>query len=116
MPGKIVRIRRRAVIVTLQNPKEKIWGVLLAVTPEGIWAHGIELSSFDEWSREVARQEESPIGMSTMFFPMHRVERIVIDEPAGTALSLAEQFRLRVGKDLFEWVDWEAIESYLEWG
>ncbi len=118
MTRRVLRLRRHTVIVSLYNPKEKIWGVLLAIVPEGIWVHGIELASFDDWSRELARQEgerHTVIGMSTMFFPMHRVERIVIDEAAGTAMSLAEQFRMRVGKDIFDWIDWDTVESIFQW-
>ena len=116
MQRRPLRLKRHAVIVSLLDPKEKIWGVLIAIKPEGIWIHGIELSSFDDWSRQIASEsdEMSVIGMSTMFFPMHRIERIVIDEPAGLAASLAEQFRTRVGKDIFDWIDWDYIDSIFE--
>src|SRR5437870_10975534 len=36
------------VIATLGNPREKFWGAILALTPEGLSLCGIELASFDD--------------------------------------------------------------------
>ncbi len=116
MNGKVLHLKRHTVIISLHEPREKIWGILLRLLPEGIWVHGIDLHSFDDWTRQIsdADQDEPVIGMSTMFFPMHRIERIVIDERAGLAASLKETFKSRVGQDIFEWVDWDKIQSIFE--
>jgi hypothetical protein len=92
--------KHSAVIVCLHSPREKVWGVLLSTQSSGITIRGIDLSSFEDWSREVSRGETS-MSLSTIFFPMHRVERILLDEGAGEIQSMAELFESRVGKDLW---------------
>jgi hypothetical protein len=89
-----------AVLVNLQNPKEKFWGVVLSIKASGITIRGIDLNSFDDWSRSVAKGE-GDMGLSTTFFPIHRVERVTLDESVGSVLSLAETFEARVGKDVW---------------
>ena len=98
--------RLSAVLVNLQNPKEKIWGVLLSIKASGITVRGIDLNSFDDWSRGVARGD-GDIGLSTSFFPIHRVERVTLDESVGGVLSLAETFEARVGKDVWSFLGLE---------
>jgi hypothetical protein len=87
-----------SVVLNLQNPREKVWGILLETTPSGVTVKGIDLNSFDDWSRSVARGEDT-MGLSTVFFPMHRVERINLDEKVGNIQSYAEIFESRVGED-----------------
>jgi hypothetical protein len=92
-----------AVLVSLQNPKEKFWGVVLSIRASGITVRGIDLNSFDDWSRGVARGE-GDMGLSTTFFPIHRVEKITLDETVGNVLSLAETFEARVGEDVWSFL------------
>lgn len=89
-----------AVLVSLQNPKEKFWGVVLSVQTSGLTVRGIDLNSFDDWSRGVAKGD-GDMGLSTTFFPIHRVERVTLDETVGSVLSLAETFEARVGQDVW---------------
>jgi hypothetical protein len=89
-----------AVLVSLQNPREKVWGILLSIQAAGITVKGIDLNSFDDWSRSVAKGE-GDMGLSTMFFPVHRVERVNKDETVGRVPSLAEVFAERVGRDVW---------------
>lgn len=96
--------KHSAVIVNLHSPREKTWGVLLSVQNNGITLRGIDLNSFDDWTREVAKGETG-IGLSTVFFPMHRVERVLLDEGVGDIQSLAEVFQSRVGEDLWSHLD-----------
>lgn len=96
--------RHSAVVVNLHSPREKFWGVLLSIQAPGVTLRGINLSSFDDWSREVARGEAT-IGLSTVFFPMHRVERILLDEGVGDIQSLADVFQSRAGTDLWNYLD-----------
>jgi hypothetical protein len=87
-PGAIV-------LVTLNNPREKFWGVILGLSAEGLGLRGIELSSFDDTSRAFAAGE--PLPAAALFFPMHRVERIELDLPVAALPSLSEQFASRTG-------------------
>ncbi len=99
-----------AVVVNLQNPKEKIWGVVLSVQASGITIRGIDLNSFDDWSRGVTKGD-GDMGLSTTFFPIHRVERVTVDETVGTVLSLAETFEARVGRDVWNFLGLKRRES-----
>ncbi len=92
------------VIVTLTSPKEKIWGLLLALNSAGISMRGIDINSFDDFVRQVVHQEEAMVGMATVFFPMHRVERIASDEPSGTLPSLSDRFYKSVGVTIEEYL------------
>jgi len=96
--------KHSAVLVSLQNPKEKFWGVVLSVQTSGITVRGIDLNSFDDWSRGVAKGD-GDMGLSTTFFPIHRVERVTLDETIGNVLSLAETFEARVGQDVWSFLE-----------
>jgi hypothetical protein len=91
------------IVVNLQNPREKVWGVLLAIHESGITLRGIDLNSFDDWSRAVARGDQD-MGLSTVFFPMHRVERVSLDETVGSVASLAQTFEARVGQSVLSYL------------
>ncbi len=96
--------KHTAVVVSLQSPKERLWGVLLTLDVSGVTLRGIDLSSFDDWSREIVRGEAS-MGLSTVFFPMHRVERILQDEGVGGIQSMTAVFESRVGQDLWTYLE-----------
>jgi hypothetical protein len=88
------------IVINLHSPREKVWGILLSVSDSGVNVKGIDLNSFDDWTRTVARGEET-MGLSTIFFPMHRVERINLDEKVGGIESYADIFESRVGTDVW---------------
>jgi hypothetical protein len=92
---------RSAVILSLQNPREKIWGILLSINTFGITARGIDINSFPDWVRSVANNTES-MSLSTMFVPMMRVEKVTLDETFGMTKSFSEQFFERVGRSVLE--------------
>ncbi len=96
-PGSIV-------IVNLANPAEKYWGVLESIAPWGVTLRGLNLSSFDDWVNDLLHQGEASIGLTTVFFPLHRIERVFLDEPVGQVESLSQNFERRVGA---------SIEAYL---
>jgi hypothetical protein len=87
-PGAIV-------LVTLNNPREKLWGAILELNPAGLSLHGLELSSFEEATNMVIAGESLNAG--ALFFPMHRVERIQLDLPEGSIPSLSQRFTHRTG-------------------
>lgn len=90
-----------AVVLYLHTPREKLWGVLLRLEPAGIVIRGLDLSVFDDWVRQEQRGEEG-IGLSTLFYPMARVERMERDETAGPLESLSDRFERQVGRSVFE--------------
>jgi hypothetical protein len=86
------------VLVTLQNPREKFWGLLLALTPAGASLRGVDLQSFDDFIQMVKAGEAS--AANTVFFPMHRVQRMEVDARNGGLPSLADQFAAKTGHDV----------------
>jgi hypothetical protein len=95
-------LERTPVILYLQSPKEKVWGLLLSLLPAGIVVRGLDLAAFDEWMRQETRGEEAVIGLSTLFYPMARVERMERDETIGPLISYAERFLRETGRSVFE--------------
>jgi len=90
------------VVLYLQSPKEKIWGLLLSVSTAGIVLRGIDLVIFDDWMRQEARGVEQVLGLSTFFYPMHRVERMERDETIGPIVSYADRFAREAGRTVLE--------------
>jgi hypothetical protein len=86
------------VLVTLHNPREKFWGVILALTPAGVSLRGVDLESLDDFAQLVKTGEAAT--PSVVFFPMHRVQRIEVDGRNGELPSLAEQFAVNTGMDV----------------
>jgi hypothetical protein len=85
------------VVVTLGNPRDKFWGMILALAPEGLGVSGIELASFEDLVVMVKHGESfSP---AVVFFPMHRIERIELDLPDGSLPSLSQGFSAKTGLD-----------------
>jgi hypothetical protein len=85
-PGSVV-------IITLNHPREKYWGAVLAISPAGIAIRGIDLNSFDDFNRQVNARE--PAAPHVVFFPMHRVERMEADLRNGEFPSMAERFETK---------------------
>ena len=92
------------VILNLVNPKEKFFGVLNALSPAGITVRAINLDSFEDWLRQIAREDEPNLGLITMFVPLFRVERIFLDEPSGAIKSYAQRIEDVVGMTLQEYL------------
>ena len=87
-------------VLTLGNPREKIWGALLAITPEGLTLCGVELASFEDLIAIV--KEGEPFAPNVIFFPMHRVERMELDLPDGGIPSLSQRFVSKTGVEPLE--------------
>ena len=92
------------VIVNLVNPKEKFYGVLRGLSPAGVTMRAINLDSFDDWIRQIAKDDEADIEMVTMFVPLFRVERIFLDEPSGSVKSYSERFADVVGQPVRQYL------------
>ena len=88
------------VVLYLGSPREQIFGLVLDLGASGIVVRGMTLSSVDDWMRELAISEDgvtSHLGLATTFYPMHRVEKVVLDEEACGAPAISERFRSRTG-------------------
>ena len=88
------------VVLYLQAPKEKVWGLLGSIGHAGIVVRGIDLAVFDDWMRQEARGEETLMGLTTIFYPIHRIERMEGDETVGPLRSYADRFAQEVGKSV----------------
>jgi len=88
LPGAVV-------IVTLSNPREKFWGMVLGLAPEGLSLSGAELASFEDLA--VMVKDGEPFTPAVVFFPMHRVERVELDLPDGSLPSLSQRFFAKTG-------------------
>lgn len=87
-PGAIV-------VTTLCNPREKFWGMILALAPEGLSLSGAELASFEDLATMV--KDGEPFTPAVVFFPMHRIERMELDLPDGGLPSLSQRFLAKTG-------------------
>ena len=85
------------VIVTLGNPRDKFWGMILTLAPEGLSMSGIELASFEDFV--VMVKDGESFSPAVVFFPMHRIERIELDLPDGSLPSLSQRFSTKTGLD-----------------
>jgi len=90
----------QVVIVSLQQPREKMLGLLLKLDGLGAQVRGIDLNSFDDLVRQVVAGDEGggygPV-LTTMFLPAARIERILLDEPAGQLPSCGQRFKSSTG-------------------
>jgi hypothetical protein len=89
-PGSVV-------VVTLGNPRDKFWGMILSLASEGLSISGIELASFEDLV--VLVKDGEPFTPAVVFFPMHRIERIELDLPDGALPSLSQRFSAKTGRD-----------------
>jgi hypothetical protein len=89
------------VLVFLHSPREKVFGVLVALQPAGVAVRGIELAAFEDFLRQEARGEQG-LGLVTLFYPMNRVERVERDETVGGLEGIADRFRRETGRSVLE--------------
>ncbi len=82
-------------VAILGNPREKFWGSILSLAPEGLTLCGVEIASFEDLLTMV--KEGEPFTASVVFFPMHRVERVELDLPDGSIPSLSQRFSSKTG-------------------
>lgn len=89
------------VIVNLQNPKEKVLGVLLEINNAGIIIRGIDVHSFNDWTNSFLNEKDDvSITPTTVFYPMHRVLSCYIDEDSGSVPSFSTQFKMKTSINL----------------
>jgi hypothetical protein len=86
------------VIAHCMGPKEKVWGVVLRLDQVGVVLRGLDLNSVEDWLRQQCGGETT-IGPSTQFIPMHRLERLYLDESSGMIESIASRYAAACGGD-----------------
>ena len=95
--------RGSVVILNLVNPTEKFWGILSELTQVGVTFDGLRIEGFEDWVAQAASEDTEScgtIGLSTIFVPLFRVERMFLDETVGEVESYWERFERRVGVPL----------------
>src|SRR5271166_1989683 len=92
-PGSIV-------LLTLTEPRQKFFGLLLELDSKGVVMRGVPLESLEDLARLVHAGEQAD--PSTLFFPMHRVERMELDTAEGVLPSLADNFSAQSGRTVFD--------------
>jgi hypothetical protein len=97
------------VLVTLNTPREKFWGAVIDISPPGIAMRGIDLNSFEDFARLIKSGENAT--PASVFFPMHRVERIELDARNGDIPSLCERFENRTGQEFASLASFAAAET-----
>jgi hypothetical protein len=102
-PGSLLFGPGSMVVVTMGNPRDKFWGMILALAPEGLSMSGLELASFEDFV--VMVKDGESLTPSIVFFPMHRIERIELDLPDGNLASLSQRFSAKTGLDPTEILD-----------
>jgi hypothetical protein len=103
-PGSIV-------LLYLTDPADKYWGVVETLHAAGVTIRGINLSSFEDWMGELIEEGEPSLSPATVFFPLHRITRMALDEPMGQAESLEQSFERRVGSSISAYLGMEDLAS-----
>lgn len=85
------------VLVSLNAPREKFWGRILALSTAGLSVRGIDLNSFEDFAAQVRAGD--PVSAAAVFFPMHRIERIELDARNGDIPSLGDRFQAKTGRE-----------------
>ncbi len=89
-----------SVVVYLQNPREKFWGVLIYLGEMGAMVRGGNLESIQLFLENP--EKESSSLFSTVFFPSHRIEKILLDEETEGASSIEDMIVEKIKKPLKE--------------
>lgn len=88
------------VVLCCASPKEKVWGCLVRLDATGIVIRGLALGSVEDFLAQERGGEPPLIAPSTLFVPMHRVERMYCDETTAALVSYADRYRQATGRDV----------------
>ena len=95
------------VVAHVGQPSEKFWGILLQMDALGVTLRAMSIATFEDFIAEAAQGEVPSVGLSTMFVPMQRLERLYLDEQIGQVESLSQRFERRVGLPVREYLGLE---------
>ena|SRR2546425_5190091 len=107
---RVDRIRPDAVVILyLKDPKERFWGVMRSLDSTGTSVLGVDLMAFDDWLQHLGESGPAQITPSLVFYPLARVEKILLDMPSGEIPSLVERFEARTGRGLHGYLGLEEM-------
>lgn len=86
------------VILHCSAPREKMWGLMVRLDGAGVVVRGLDLASVEDWLRQERSGGESLITPTTFFVPMHRVQRIDLEESTGAVESFGDRFEAACGR------------------
>ena len=89
----------RLVVVNCAAPREKFWGVLLELAPVGLTVRCLTLDTFEDWLQQHLGGGPELLGPVTLFLPIHRVERVELDETTGAVEGIGSRFFRVTGRD-----------------
>ena len=93
-PGSIV-------ILYLREPRERVCGMLMSLDAVGVALLGMDLGSFPDWLRGRAARGDG-IPASRVFYPMARIERMLMDEGTQEMPGLDAQCVAMTGRTMRE--------------
>ena len=85
------------VVLCCLNPKEKLWGVMEQLDGRGVIMRGLGLDSVEDWLRQERTKTDAMITASTVFVPIHRIQRIYCDESSEGFVSYGDRFSADCG-------------------
>jgi hypothetical protein len=88
------------VIVHCLEPREKLWGVLLRLDRVGTVLRGLNLDAVEDWLRQEKQGDDRLINPATQFIPLHRVERLYLDETTPVSKSFGDRYAEAHGADV----------------
>ena len=94
-----------AVIAYLREPREHVWGLLRALDAAGVTLEGCALEGVESWLRAVASGADARRDLSVLFFPMGRIERLLLDRGTPGSPSPSERFAAASGTSLAAWLE-----------
>jgi hypothetical protein len=92
------------VIVNLHSPSERFVGRLIEIGQPGVTLRGLDLAGFEDWMNDIVKEEQAGVCPSTIFFPLHRIDKILLDEDMGGVPSLSNTFLTRIGASINEFL------------
>lgn len=102
------------VVIYLGSPREQVFGILLGMSASGVVVRGLTIGGVDDWLRELEPESAAEVaghGLATTFYPMHRVEKMSLDEPSYGAPPIQERFRQRTGLTFAEFIEQEGAAA-----
>lgn len=97
------------VVCYLASPREQVFGLVESLTPAGLVMRGMALASVDDWLRSFDEGEDEGashgLGLSTTFYPMHRVEKVALDESVAGTVPIHVRFEDRTGQSFLGYAE-----------
>lgn len=89
-------------VAYLNQPKERVFGVIHSRSADGLAIHGLDLDAWDDWLAQWRRGGEGPLAPSLRFYPSSRIDKLLADEDTPDLPSLERRFVERTGHRLEE--------------